>query len=32
MIDIEGKRFQIEQGVVTFDGDPANPMLSVSAG
>ncbi|HEY1956374.1 MAG TPA: translocation/assembly module TamB domain-containing protein [Polyangiaceae bacterium] len=31
MIDIEGKRFSLEHGVVTFDGDPSNPLLAVTA-
>jgi autotransporter translocation and assembly factor TamB len=31
-IDVQGKRFEIERGVVTFDGgDPSNPTITATA-
>jgi translocation and assembly module TamB len=30
-IDVIGKRFEVDEGVVTFTGDPANPTLVVRA-
>ncbi len=31
-IEVQGKRFVIEQGIVTFVGSPTNPILVVAAG
>jgi translocation and assembly module TamB len=31
-LDVQGKSFAIETGTVTFVGDPANPMVKVTAG
>ncbi|HTM46874.1 MAG TPA: translocation/assembly module TamB domain-containing protein, partial [Polyangiaceae bacterium] len=31
-LDVEGKRFEIERGVITFVGDPTNPEVVVTAG
>ena len=30
-LDVQGKRFQIEKGTVTFTGEPDNPTASVTA-
>ncbi|WP_394842632.1 translocation/assembly module TamB [Pendulispora brunnea] len=32
MLDVQGKRFEIEKGTVTFNGDPSNPVVAVTAG
>ncbi|HEX2880217.1 MAG TPA: translocation/assembly module TamB domain-containing protein [Polyangiaceae bacterium] len=31
-LDVEGKRFEIERGVITFVGDPGNPQVVLTAG
>jgi translocation and assembly module TamB len=31
-LDVEGKRFEIERGVITFVGDPSNPQIVLTAG
>jgi translocation and assembly module TamB len=31
-LDVEGKRFEIERGVITFVGDPTNPQVVLTAG
>ncbi|WP_394822020.1 translocation/assembly module TamB domain-containing protein [Pendulispora albinea] len=31
-LEVQGKRFEIEKGTVTFTGDPTNPVASVTAG
>jgi translocation and assembly module TamB len=32
ILEVEGKRFQIERGLITFVGDPSNPEVVVTAG
>jgi translocation and assembly module TamB len=31
-LDVEGKRFEIERGVITFVGEPSNPQVVLTAG
>jgi translocation and assembly module TamB len=31
-LDVEGKRFELERGVITFVGDPSNPQVVLTAG
>ncbi|WP_394832074.1 translocation/assembly module TamB [Pendulispora rubella] len=31
-LEVQGKRFEIEKGTVTFTGDPSNPVIVVTAG
>jgi translocation and assembly module TamB len=31
-LEVQGKKFEIEKGTVTFDADPSNPLVVVTAG
>src|SRR6185295_3060048 len=31
-LDVQGKRFEIEKGTITFDGESDNPQVVVTAG